>query len=72
MVDIDPQALIAKGLSATDVTNAINAQNLILPAGSAKLGDREYTVRLNSSPEVIDALNDLPIKQVNGSLNLYS
>jgi len=68
MVDIDPQALIAKGLSATDVTNAINAQNLILPAGSAKLGDREYTVRLNSSPEVIDALNYLPIKQVNGSI----
>lgn len=68
MVDIDPQALFAKGLSATDVTTAINAQNLILPAGSAKLGEREYTVRLNSSPEVIDALNNLPIKQVNGTV----
>ncbi len=68
MVDIDPQALFAKGLSATDVTTAINAQNLILPAGNAKLGEREYTVRLNSSPEVIDALNNLPIKEVNNTV----
>lgn len=67
MVDIDPQALYAKGLSATDVTNAITAQNLILPAGSAKIGDREYTVRLNNSPEVLAAINDLPIRQVNGA-----
>ncbi len=68
MVDIDAQALYAKGLSATDVTTAISAQNLILPAGSAKLGNREYSVRLNSSPEAIDALNNLPIKQVNGTV----
>ncbi|WP_392533072.1 efflux RND transporter permease subunit [Nostoc sp. C117] len=67
MVDIDPQALFAKGLSATDVTAAISAQNLILPAGSAKLGDREYSVRLNSSPQAIEALNNLPIKQINGT-----
>ncbi len=67
MVDIDPQALFAKGLSAADVSNAINAQNLILPAGSAKIGGREYNVRLNSSPEAVAALNDLPIKQVNGA-----
>ena len=53
MVDIDPQALFAKGLSATDVTTAISAQNLILPGGNAKLGDREYSVRLNSSPQVL-------------------
>ena len=68
MVDIDPQALFAKGLSATDVTAAISAQNLILPGGNAKLGDREYSVRLNSSPQVLEALNNLPIKQINGTV----
>ncbi|MFN6562117.1 MAG: efflux RND transporter permease subunit [Nostoc sp. ChiSLP01] len=68
MVDIDPQALFAKGLSATDVTSAITAQNLILPGGNAKLGDREYSVRLNSSPQVLEALNNLPIKQINGTI----
>ncbi|NMG18862.1 efflux RND transporter permease subunit [Brasilonema bromeliae] len=68
MVDIDPQALYAKGLSATDITTAISAQNLILPAGSAKLGEREYSVRLNSSPDAVDALNNLPIREVNGTV----
>lgn len=68
MVDLDPQALFAKGLSATDVVTAINTQNLILPAGSAKIGDREYSVRLNSSPEAVEALNNLPIREVNGSV----
>jgi len=67
MVDIDSQALFANGLSASDVSAAINAQNLILPAGTAKLGEREYNVRLNSSPDTVAALNDLPIKQVNGA-----
>lgn len=67
MVDLDTQALYAKGLSATDVSNAINAQNLILPAGSIKIGDREYNVRLNSSTNVVDELNNLPIRQVNGA-----
>jgi CzcA family heavy metal efflux pump len=67
-VDLDPQALFAKGLSATDVVTAINAQNLILPAGSAKIGDRDYNVRLNSSPEAVDALNNLPIKQIDGAM----
>jgi CzcA family heavy metal efflux pump len=68
MVDLDPQALRGKGLSATDVVQAINAQNLILPSGTAKIGDREYAVRMNSSPETVAGLNDLPIKQVNGSV----
>src|SRR5881409_3137517 len=68
MVDLDQQALLAKGLSASDVTNAVNAQNLILPAGSAKMGTREYSVRLNSSPEAVSALNDFPIRQVNGAM----
>jgi CzcA family heavy metal efflux pump len=68
MVDLDPEKLLAKGLSASDVSNAINAQNVILPAGTQKLGEREYNVRLNSSPQVLDMLNDLPIKQVNGAM----
>src|SRR5437588_148094 len=68
MVDIDPQKLFGKGLSPADVRKAINAQNVLLPAGTQKIGDREYNVRLNSSPEVLDVLNDLPIKQVNGAM----
>ena len=68
MVDIDPQKLYGKGLSPSDVASAFNAQNVILPAGTQKIGDREYNVRLNSSPKVLDALNDLPIEQVNGAM----
>jgi multidrug efflux pump subunit AcrB len=67
MVDIDTAKLTAKGLSARDVADAINLQNLILPAGTLKMGEREYNVRLNSSPEVVEALNNLPIKQVGGA-----
>ena len=67
MVDLDPQALLAKGLSPVDVSAAINAQNLTLPTGSVKVGSREYTVSLNSSPRAIDALNDVPVKQINGT-----
>jgi len=63
MVDIDPQKLTAKGISASDVANAINSQNIILPAGTAKLGSTEYTVQLNSSPDTVEQLNDLPVKQ---------
>jgi CzcA family heavy metal efflux pump len=68
MVDLNPDSLFAKGLSATDVTNALSQQNLILPAGTAKVAEREYYVRLNSSPEAVEALNDFPIKQVNGAI----
>jgi multidrug efflux pump subunit AcrB len=68
MVDLDPQALLAKGLSPLDVGNAVNAQNLTLPSGSSKIGEREFTVTLNSSPDTVAALNDVPIKQVNGSM----
>ena len=67
MVDLDPEALYANHLSATDVSNAVNQQSVILPAGTAKVGDREYVVMLNSSPTVVTALNDLPIKTVNGA-----
>jgi len=67
MVDLDPDALYANHLSATDVSNAVNLQSLILPAGTAKVGDREYLVMLNSSPTVVTALNDLPVKTENGA-----
>ena len=68
MVDLDPKALTANGLSATDVVNAVSAQNLILPSGTAKIGSREYSVRVNSSPETVEGLNNLPIRQVNGAV----
>jgi multidrug efflux pump subunit AcrB len=62
MVDIDSRALQAKRLAPLDVVNAINAQNLILPTGSAKIGEFEYNVGLNGSPRTIAELNDLPIR----------
>src|SRR3989442_12007634 len=68
MVDLHPKALQGKGLSAADVVSAVTAQNLVLPTGTAKIGSREYPVLLNNSPDTIAALNDLPIKQVNGSV----
>jgi multidrug efflux pump subunit AcrB len=66
-VDLDPQSLQAKGLSPTDVVAAISAQNLILPGGTAKIGSTEFTVNMNGSPGVIDELNDLPVRTVNGT-----
>jgi CzcA family heavy metal efflux pump len=66
-VDLDPQALQAKGLSATDVTNAIAAQNQILPVGSVKIGSYQYNVKLNDAADTIEQLNDLPIKTVGGA-----
>ncbi|RAK60551.1 AcrB/AcrD/AcrF family protein [Phenylobacterium hankyongense] len=66
-VDLDPQALQAKGLSASDVTNAIAAQNQILPVGQAKIGSYQYTVKLNDAVAAIDELNNLPIKTVGGA-----
>ncbi|HAL21249.1 MAG TPA: RND transporter [Stenotrophomonas sp.] len=67
-LDLDPQALAAKGLSAQDVGNALAAQNQITPVGTAKLGSNEFTVLLNNSPSDIQALNDLPIRTVNGAV----
>ncbi|HEX3363624.1 efflux RND transporter permease subunit, partial [Phenylobacterium sp.] len=66
-IDLDPQALQAKGLSAQDVEAAIAAQDQIIPAGTAKIGSLQYTVKLNDSPETVDELNDLPIKTVGGA-----
>ena len=67
-VDINLQALQAKGLSPTDVVNAVSAQNLILPAGTAKIDRFEYEVETNSAPTTIAGLNDLPIRSVNGAM----
>jgi CzcA family heavy metal efflux pump len=66
-VDLDSAALQAKGLSPVDIVNAINAQNLILPTGTAKLGPLEYNVEMNGSPQTVEELNDLPVKTVNGA-----
>src|SRR5580692_414933 len=67
MVDLNQDELYAKQLSPLDVSNALTLQNIILPAGTAKLGKIEYLIRLNSSPSVLDDLNNLPIKTVNGA-----
>src|SRR2546428_215525 len=66
-VDTDPAALQSKGLSAVDIVNAVNQQNLILPTGTAKLGTLEYSVEMNGSPRTVNELNDLPVKTVNGA-----
>jgi len=68
MVDIDPLKLQAKGLTPMDVVNAVNAQNLTLPSGTAKIGDTQYTVRTNAMPTTIADLNDIPIKYVNRAM----
>ncbi len=67
MVDLDPAKLLAKGLTPSDVVNAVNAQNLTLPSGTAKIGDTQYTVRTNATPSTIDDLNSIPIKVTNGA-----
>ena len=67
-IDINTQALQAKGLSPSDVVNAVSAQNLILPAGTTKIDQFEYEVETNSAPTTIAGLNDLPIRQVNGAM----
>jgi len=66
MVDLDPAALQARGLSPRDVNEAINLQNLVLPSGRARIADVDYRVTLNNSPSVVERLNDIPIRTVNG------
>ncbi|HVG27545.1 MAG TPA: efflux RND transporter permease subunit [Acidobacteriaceae bacterium] len=68
MVDADPNLLYAHHLSAADLSTAISQQNLILPAGTARIGDREFIVRTNSSPDQISAMNDLPVRAANGAV----
>lgn len=67
-VDINLAELEAKSLAPQDVVNAFNAQNFVLPSGTAKIGETEYTVSLNSNPAVLAALNDLPVKIINGAV----
>ena len=66
MVDLDPDAMYARGVSPNDVSAAISSQNLIIPAGTAKVGAVEYNVKLNSSPDMVSAFNEMPVKTVNG------
>lgn len=68
VVDVDPDQLRARGLSPSDVAQAIAAQNLTLPTGAAKIGDTEFRVSTNASPEAIDSLNDVPIRLRDGRL----
>ena len=67
MVDLQPALLQSKGLSPADIVNAINTQNLVLPTGTSKIGQFEYDVALNASPETIQELNDLPVKAAGNS-----
>ena len=67
-VDLDQQAMQAHNVSADDVVNAISAQNLILPAGDAKIGKFDWNVALNASPTLLDRINDLPVKKANGTV----
>jgi multidrug efflux pump subunit AcrB len=66
MADLDSKALQARGLSPTDVSSALERQNVILPAGDVKIGDKDYTLAMNNSPDVIETINAFPIKTVDG------
>ncbi|MEA3109259.1 MAG: hypothetical protein QOI88_3864, partial [Gammaproteobacteria bacterium] len=66
MADLDLDALSARGLSASDVSSALQRQNVILPAGDVKIGDKDYTLAMNNSPNVIESINAFPIKEIAG------
>ncbi len=67
-VDLDPQKLLQRSISGSQVVNAVNAQNLVVPQGTAKIGSREYDVALNSSTKTVAELNDVPLEVVNGAM----
>jgi multidrug efflux pump subunit AcrB len=67
VVDLDNPKLYGWGLSPSDVSNAVNAQNLVLPSGTVKIGSQEYPILANASPEIVDSFNGLPVKTVNGA-----
>ncbi|MCW2274674.1 MMPL family transporter [Rhodoblastus acidophilus] len=69
-VDLDNAALLAKGLTPADVVNAVSAQNLILPSGTAKMGPTEFIVGMNGSPTTVEGLNNLPVRTTNGAVTL--
>src|SRR6202451_307936 len=66
MADIDQQALESRGMSPSDVSDAIQKQNVILPSGDVKIGSKDYTLSMNNSPDVIDSINAFPVAQVAG------
>ena len=66
MADLDPQALSARGLSPADVSEALQRQNVILPAGDVKIGTKDYPLAMNSSPDVIETINSFPVAQIAG------
>src|SRR5579864_430084 len=66
MADLDSEALQARGLSAADVSSTLQRQNVILPSGDVKIGDKDYVLAMNNSPNLIDTINAFPIKQVDG------
>lgn len=70
MVSMDQNLMQARGVSPADILNALNAQNLVLPSGTAKIGESEYDVRTNAAPRTVAELNSLPIKQV-GPTTIY-
>lgn len=70
MVDIDPTALTAKGLSPADVVTALQTSNIIIPAGTARMGTKEYNVLTNSSPSTVEQFNEIPVKVV-GTVPVY-
>src|SRR6202042_320630 len=67
-IDLDQQAMQSHGVSAEDIVNAVSTQNLILPAGDQKIGKFDWNVALNASPTVLDEINDLPVKKINGTI----
>jgi multidrug efflux pump subunit AcrB len=67
MLNLDPKLLQAKGLSPVDVLNAMAAQNIVLPGGTAKIGEDEYDIHINSSPVTLEGISNLPLRQVNGT-----
>jgi multidrug efflux pump subunit AcrB len=67
MVDLDPNKLLARGLTPLDIVNAVNAQNLTLPSGQVKIANTQYTVRTNATPASIADLNNIPVKYANGA-----
>ena len=68
VVDVDPKATNAKGLSTMDVVNSLQTSNIILPAGTARMGNREYNIMMNSSPDLVSQFNDMPVKTVSGQV----
>jgi multidrug efflux pump subunit AcrB len=66
MVDLNPQLMTAKGISPTDVVNALQSSNVLVPAGTARIGSTEYNVMMNSSPPTVDQFNQMPLRISNG------